>query len=751
MKRIFAFVLIASLTLFSLPAAAWAGPRNDLGKVNGDDYIDLTDVMFSLKHVAGINNLPAQWAKNIDVNGDGEKTAVDSLLILKYVLGLIDIFPADVPDPVDVYELIGYITDDDIEPIIGATISCPQNGNSAKTDAEGKYTIYVPTDEAFDLTATQNGYQTVTKSNITAAALDADTSVLNIVLNTLSHKISGKITFINPVDQAEAELYVVTDQKHTATIDANGDYDLNFAANKHVNNTPLYLTYNGITSIQRIVSLGETEDTGAIINLTAMRNADAISGVALNGSGVPLVGAIVKFEPVIDMTSAGNANTRTIASFTKTNELGEYKSEGFLPWFPKYRVSIETLTNPGNSTDAYRNEFNQIVYRKITTIDIIPAEEKIALNGIASGNFYSPASSFNANLYIPTELTAQSIKWFIKSGGGAYTEQIGESGTSLAYAPSSGVSTQIKAEVTLNNGKTITRESETFKYNYVGLSVIDPARAANFTINPNGTITVTDTVKESDNTFYSTAKHPEIISDITFINGFKMSAVFEFQSGTKQGTVAPYAGLLASGRRTNGRTNVEYPSGGISYNTSGTTSTLTATHANEVKISNLSIGSIPRIRIEADYNSTIANDTLHTANGSNNIQNCLSITVRYYNADTGELLTTLSGKTANSNTLLDNGFLYPGLTFDNINCTVSDIMFTSEEETTIRRDLLKTLLDTPGASSHTAAYATALALHNRTDGSDQNGVIVNRDNYRPFKYRDDVNSATTTLKSLLGL
>jgi hypothetical protein len=750
MKKIFALILIASLALFSLPAAAWAGPRNDLGKANVDDYVDMTDVMLSLNHVIGKTTLSPKFASNIDVDGDSKATAMDSLLIFKYVLGFIDFFPAELEDPIDVYEISGYVTDDDAVPIPEATVSCPQSGNSVKTDIEGKYTIYVPAD-TFDLTATQNGYETVTQSNLTAVGLGTNASVLNIVLDTLSHKISGHITFANPDDKQGAELYVKTNQKYVATIDANGDYTLSFAANKFVNNTPLYLTYNGITSIQRVVSLGESEGTiGAVIDIAVMRNAH-ISGTALNSAGEPLANAVVKFEPVIDLTSAGKSEaTKTILAVTKTNELGEYKNEGFLPWFPEYKITIETAANPGNANGTYLNEHGQTRYRRVITVDIITAEEEIAITGVASGNFYSPATSFNAGLYIPSELTPQSIKWFVKNSGGTYDEQIGETGTVLAYTPPTGSTSQIKAEITLDGGKTVTRESKPFKYNHVALTVIDAARSANFTLNADGSITVTDTVKETDDNFYNIGyKRPEIISDITFINGFTMSAVFEFQSGSKQGSVFPYAGFLATARRATTRGDKEYPSGGIAYNTNGSMSSLVATNGNQTTQNSFDFGSVTRVRVEAEHVSTIANDTLHTA-ATTNIQNCVSIVVRYYNADTGELLSTVNGHTANSNTLIDNGFLYPGLTFDNIKCKVSEIMFTATEDTTIRRDQLKKLIDTPSANG-SAAYAGAVTLYSKTDGADQNGVAISRANYSPFGYRNSVNTAITDLKSHLGL
>ena len=750
MKKIIVFILAFSIMIFAFDISAItalaAGQSIDYGDADGTDGVTAADALLALRHASGQTVLAPVYEVNADVDGKDGVTAIDALLILQYVLGLIQFFPVQ-----DAISVSGYVIDETGSPVVGAVIRCPQRGGApVKTNTEGKYTINAPVAGAFDLMCSRSGYANDERIGITQTALDTDTSILNFVVAAKLHKISGKLTFVYDMDAAGAELFVQTDQKYIAVINPDGTYVLEFAANKYVNITPLYLTYNGFTSVQRYVPVGVSAmPDGAEEDITVLPNA-VVSGIALDDSNNPIIGATVKIEPKIDLTSAGDAaNTKTLVTVVTTNEQGEYSNVGFLPYFGQYTVTIETLDPAG----AYTNEKGQRVSRRVTVVDARRIEDIITLTGVAKGNFYSPQYEFTAMLSLPPT-GISGIKWFAKNGSGVYIEQSGQTSASLEYHPTDGVSSQIKAEVTLANGAVITKESDEFKYNYVPLLIIDPLLAANFTLNPDGTMNVSDTVKETDTSFFNSgggARAPEVIADITFISGFTMSAVFEIQSGItgKNGNCYTYAGLLATGRRTNGRANMEYPSGGIAYHTSNsTTSELVVTHANQAdKTARTDLDGI-RIRVVAEFHNNMSPQDI--VPGTNHA-NILTVNSKYYNADTGELITTVAGKTANANSLFDDGFMYPGLTFDNVVCKVSDIIFTADEELTIRRDSLKKLIDTPGANALGQPYTDAVALHNITDGSVMSDTVSSRANYKPFAYRDKVNISITSLKQLLGL
>lgn len=62
------------------------------GDINGDNEIDINDVVFVNKAVLGKEILTEQQMKSADIDNDGYVKATDTLLILKYVVKLIDSF-----------------------------------------------------------------------------------------------------------------------------------------------------------------------------------------------------------------------------------------------------------------------------------------------------------------------------------------------------------------------------------------------------------------------------------------------------------------------------------------------------------------------------------------------------------------------------------------------------------------------------------------------------------------------------------
>ena len=64
------------------------------GDVNGDDAIDIMDVIRLNKFLLGVDSLSEEQRAAADVDGNDELDATDSLLILKYTVELIDHFDA---------------------------------------------------------------------------------------------------------------------------------------------------------------------------------------------------------------------------------------------------------------------------------------------------------------------------------------------------------------------------------------------------------------------------------------------------------------------------------------------------------------------------------------------------------------------------------------------------------------------------------------------------------------------------------
>lgn len=61
-----------------------------MGDVNGDGLVTAEDAARILRHVVGLETLPAETLLQADVDGDGAVTAADAAKILQFVVGLID-------------------------------------------------------------------------------------------------------------------------------------------------------------------------------------------------------------------------------------------------------------------------------------------------------------------------------------------------------------------------------------------------------------------------------------------------------------------------------------------------------------------------------------------------------------------------------------------------------------------------------------------------------------------------------------
>ena len=62
---------------------------SSLGDVDGDGQISALDALLLLQHINDLVNLNAEQFERADLNGDGRLTASEALRILQYVSGAI--------------------------------------------------------------------------------------------------------------------------------------------------------------------------------------------------------------------------------------------------------------------------------------------------------------------------------------------------------------------------------------------------------------------------------------------------------------------------------------------------------------------------------------------------------------------------------------------------------------------------------------------------------------------------------------
>ena len=63
------------------------------GDITGDNSVDILDVITINKAILGKETIPNEQLKNIDFNGNGKPDSEESLILLKYIVGLISVLP----------------------------------------------------------------------------------------------------------------------------------------------------------------------------------------------------------------------------------------------------------------------------------------------------------------------------------------------------------------------------------------------------------------------------------------------------------------------------------------------------------------------------------------------------------------------------------------------------------------------------------------------------------------------------------
>ena len=91
-------IIWANVTEFSLFGVFGEGDIL-FGDVNGDGLVDVGDAILVLRHIVGLVNIENEYGAEAivraNVNGDGDVDVGDAILILRYIVGLISEFPAE--------------------------------------------------------------------------------------------------------------------------------------------------------------------------------------------------------------------------------------------------------------------------------------------------------------------------------------------------------------------------------------------------------------------------------------------------------------------------------------------------------------------------------------------------------------------------------------------------------------------------------------------------------------------------------
>ncbi len=108
MKKYFSLFLALVMLVTAIPFTAITAYAAATGDGNGDGQVTAMDARLALRYVAGLEELSYEQTKALDLSADGKVSAIDARMILREVAGLSNDIEADSDELRDILRLFGY-------------------------------------------------------------------------------------------------------------------------------------------------------------------------------------------------------------------------------------------------------------------------------------------------------------------------------------------------------------------------------------------------------------------------------------------------------------------------------------------------------------------------------------------------------------------------------------------------------------------------------------------------------------------
>jgi len=260
-------------------------------------------------------------------------------------------------------KIFGYVVDEYNNPVAGATVTVGEE--KALTDDDGSYTLLAPRQSAFDIVAKKDGYFEGEAKDLDEAKIKANANLLNVQINK-KHIVQGKVfdgsspkgTSFNYAEGAN--VFIETDKKYEAKVNADGTYTLEFAALPFTKRAVMFFEYKGYANTYLFVSVAKAASAaGAKADITVMPNTYFSGTVTLGGN--PVRNAVIKIQPKIDYSAAANG-AKTIETIIYTDKDGKYKSsdKSLICYASEYNVILEYRDLFGNAVNDKGDKITQV-------------------------------------------------------------------------------------------------------------------------------------------------------------------------------------------------------------------------------------------------------------------------------------------------------------------------------------------------------------------------------------------------------
>ena len=109
MKKYFSLFLALVMLVTAIPfGALTASAASTKGDGNGDGQVTAMDARLALRYVAGLETLTNEQIRTLDLDGNAKLTAIDARMILREVAGLSNDIEVDTDQMNDILGVFGY-------------------------------------------------------------------------------------------------------------------------------------------------------------------------------------------------------------------------------------------------------------------------------------------------------------------------------------------------------------------------------------------------------------------------------------------------------------------------------------------------------------------------------------------------------------------------------------------------------------------------------------------------------------------